>query len=644
VKKGETKESGLVLIATLMAMLALSALLGALLIAAKYEIHSNNASAKSQKGFLAAEGGLNLRAEEIIDTLVDYNIPSGISPIAPDECSATNQGAGDFSCKNYELNQRGVTTFVKEAPENPFLRTIPITELYGGLTAHEHRYTVRSEAVDTQKRTEAILELNLMRRLAPLFQFVAFFDKDLEILPGAVMNLNGPVHSNGDLYLNSDGTLTINSQVSARGTTYRGRKNNTTSRGTVRLHDPATARLIRSTGARRRVTTSEAAPFNGRLESGVDELVVPSKEILRPEIGQVYWDKADLRLVLRVDTSGAPITSALSPTNPTGVWIYDADKTINTDQTHHLNNCIVSGGELEDSLPVGSSLSFFNNRENKLIRMMEIDLRRLFRCIETGRLLGSGKTLADSSEGGLVIHLSVDGRNATTGINNYGIRVRNAATLRSSTSTDPIPRGVTLVTNQGFYFYGHYNASNWIPAAVLSDTVNLLSRNWNDLELSPVPDCTTGNRCANNTSPGNRDVTPRTATAIGNRNASATDVYAALLSGTTTTGNAEGVTGQGGSYGGGFENYIRLHEYWTNVTLRYRGSFVSLNQPEHYNGNWATNGRYFRAPIRDWDYDLRFNDPANLPPLSPRFAYLKKELYVRDSEKEAEEEATKRDP
>ena len=66
-----------------------------------------------------------------------------------------------------------------------------------------------------------------------------------------------------------------------------------------------------------------------------------------------------------------------------------------------------------------------------------------------------------------------------------------------------------------------------------------------------------------------------------------------------------------------------------NRTLSYLGSFVSLGVPRHVIGAWSTSGVY-KPPARDWGYDTRFNDAADLPPLSPRFVYLKQDLFVRD--------------
>ncbi|MCS6962243.1 MAG: hypothetical protein NZT61_07070, partial [Deltaproteobacteria bacterium] len=80
-------------------------------------------------------------------------------------------------------------------------------------------------------------------------------------------------------------------------------------------------------------------------------------------------------------------------------------------------------------------------------------------------------------------------------------------------------------------------------------------------------------------------------------------------------------------YNGGLENYPRFHEDWNGYTLTYRGSFVSLNKPLKVRGFWAS--QCYRPPARDWQYDTRFNDAVNLPPLTPRFVYQKQQLYLR---------------
>src|SRR5699024_79006 len=83
-------------------------------------------------------------------------------------------------------------------------------------------------------------------------------------------------------------------------------------------------------------------------------------------------------------------------------------------------------------------------------------------------------------------------------------------------------------------------------------------------------------------------------------------------------------------YNGGLENYPRFNEKWTDKTLHYRGSFTSLGRPQHVQGKWSGTGGYYNPPIRDWDYDTRFNNVEDLPPMTPRASYLVQERFSRD--------------
>lgn len=617
-------QRGIVLVAVLSLLAVLMALMGAFFLITNMETGNYRGSRKSTQGFYAAEAGLNMRAEEIRQIFVGYNRPSGTPPTEPNACVSGNMGAGNYVCRDYSVNNRTAQTYVIEEPGNPIIRTIPPGELYQNLNAQEYRYTVKSSALGTHAQPEALLELHFKSRLVPLFQFVAFYDKDLEILPGPSMNLSGPVHTNGDLYLTSDGNLlSIAGQVTTAGRLFRGRKNDAScNNNATRVKDPLNFRhLIPTCPSRTEVFQNNVTAWNGMIRIGVDTLTVPPPEEIDPISTGVYWSLADLRLMLRLDSSHNPVTTY----SPTGVEVRNVDNSVNTSLTTSLHNAACTGQI--SSRPIGTTNAFYNNRENKVIRMLEIDMRNLLECIKL-RTLMPGKTLNDSSEGGLVFYFSVEGPDSSVAASRYGVRIRNAAALQATSAT-PTVRAMTVVSNQAVYTYGNYNSSGWVPAAILTDSINMLSSNWRDptqaSELGSPPACV--NQCAANTGTGNNNVSST------NREAADTSVYTALLAGTDTTGNVEGSGGQSlGIYNGGLENYPRLHEYWTGRTLTYRGSFVSLDQPRHVNGAWVYGGRYYTAPDRNWDYDTRFNDAANLPPLSPRFVYLRQELFVRDFE------------
>lgn len=586
------KSDGFVLITVLMMLALLSALFGAYYSTTSLETSSVKHSRSGSSAFFAAEAGLNLRAEAIRQIFVDYNRPAGSSPAVTSPCSSSNLGTGHFACLSYLFNKRSVKTYVSEDPSNPVILTIPVGERYQNLNAQEYRYTTVATATNTLKKDEAKLELRFKSRLVPLFQFAAFYNKDLEILPGPTMALSGPVHTNGDLYLYSNSaTLTISGQVTSAGSLWRGRKNGAVSGSCsnqqVYIYDPASPRsLLPSCGSRTQITKNQVTSWNGMIQMNVQPVTVPSPSVFAPTPGQIYWDKADLRLVLALNSSGSVI----------GVQVRNVNDTDNSSASGQLNAC---SGSISGK-PVGTT-TIFNFRENANIRLLDVDLQAVFNCLHSSSWFGTGKRLDDATEGGIVMHLTVKGPNSNLAKSNYGVRVRNGAALASSLGGAPTIKGLTIVSDQAAYVMGNYNSVNKKPAAVMADSINELSGNWID---------------------------SNSAAALSSRIASSTTYNVAFLSGTDVTGGAEGPSGQGGAYNGGLENYPRFHEDWTGRVNTYRGSFVSLGTPLRANGQWGTQS--YAAPNRDWNYDTSFNDAANLPPITPRFVYLRQELFVRD--------------
>lgn len=431
-------------------------------------------------------------------------------------------------------------------------------------------------------------------RLVPMFQFAAFYNKDLEILPGPSMTLDGRVHSNGDLYLNAGSNttlniLTIKGQVSTAGSLYRGRKDANSCSGTVEVYRNSQEKASLECGdgdSRRAFSQNDLSLWDGRIQVGVNRATVPPPEELDPTPGKTYWDKADLRVGL--DLTG--------PLPAVKVYSVSGNATLeNVLATSALQVCNAVGY---------SDNTFYNRREGKYIKMLEINLDRLLDCVQLNRV-AFGFSLDDDTEGGLVFFLTVFGPNSGR-INDYGVRIKGGSRIASTISGAPKPKGLTLVSDQAIYIQGDFNKEDWIPAAVLADTINILSNNWND----------------GNSTRG-----------IESRIATNTEVNAAFLAGTDITGGAEGASGQDrGAYNGGLENYPRFHENWTNKTFTYRGSFVSLGTPRKTNSPWPSTGTVYNPPIRNWSFDTRFAQ-GQLPPLSPRFVYLKQERFLREFER-----------
>jgi hypothetical protein len=260
---------------------------------------------------------------------------------------------------------------------------------------------------------------------------------------------------------------------------------------------------------------------------------------------------------------------------------------------------------------------FYNNREEKWMYLLNVDLQDLLTWN-----LNNGNPLFDpndDSDGGTVLFLSVVGPIAS-GTNNYGVRVLDSPLLPGYPLNVQNPLGITVVSDQQMYVEGNYNSGVYAPtatgptgipwthpaAAVIGDTMNVLSQNWE----GTISGLTNDQKSATDLTSSTHARTP-----------SETTINAAFAAG------VDDPAASTNNYAGGLQNYPRLHEDWElpaspNNKLNYRGSFVSLTTRVHANGQWNANGTSFNmytVPIRNWDFDPEFNDVAMLPPMTPTF-------------------------
>jgi Tfp pilus assembly protein PilX len=708
--QGSNAQGGYTLVVTMAMLLILAVLLITYAVTSKVDNATSMSSAKSNTGFYTAEAGLNLRAKQIRNKFEGYNRPSGASPSHWNNCldaDPANDGTGDFACQTEsdafgtantkdafakQIGAQSATTFVTEDSDNPVPTVIPETETYGGLSAQEYRYNVVSVARDNQSKPTAIVKMQMKSRLIPLFQFAAFYEQDMDINIPPTMTLNGPVHSNNDLYLNAaDGnTLSITGQVTAAGSLYRGLKYDNKCSGTVSVYDPSTARDLACSGSRQPFLTADLTAWNDQIRVGLTPLRVPAPDSFDATPGKLYWDSADLRLALNVSTGsievmgqdGNAVVSELNGTcaavrTTVSLAAAPGEKTLNVADASNfkvgdiitlgsdrnaymiqsisgssltlsrgIRDAIASGTALQKPVVSLSDKTFKNYREkraaknrsdNTPIQMLNVDVRGLMGCAET--LMG--KPLNDESDGGLVWFLTVKGDKSAT-INDYGVRLYNGRDLNTAISSKTI-KGLSIVSDQAIYIRGDYNCGAGLkcnngnlddderkPAAVMADTINVLSNDW------PLDD-----------SWSDREIRSTFAKVEGDgRPAGETTVNAAFLGGTNITGgvNRGGQDGGDTSSGGGLNNYPRFHEDWTNrasgpssVRFNYQGSMVSLGAPLNVDGAFCGSGstadcNIYNPPIRNWRYDPLFNNAANLPPLTPRAVYLRQERFTRDFE------------
>lgn len=225
-------------------------------------------------------------------------------------------------------------------------------------------------------------------------------------------------------------------------------------------------------------------------------------------------------------------------------------------------------------IPIGTikvatsgSKTVWDARENAWIYMTTIDLKKL--AGSDGGYSGYTNYLAQDSDGLLY---------STSDNTHPGVRLINGSQIYRSD-------GLNVVTNDPLYIQGDYNyvanhPEDKVPSAVICDSVDLLSNNWQDSNSNK---------------------------SLSDRIANATTVDTAFIAGVDTTTN--------GNYNGGLENYPRLLEDWSSKNLTIAGSFVELWNTQVAKGKWQPTGNYYNPPNRVWSYDTSL--ASNPPPFTP---------------------------
>lgn len=654
-------ERGLAMIMVLMVLAFTMVLAVALTTSTLSDTRLRGAFNRSTAGFYAAEAGLNKGMAEVRNIFLAFNVPD----------------AQDLTSQEVDVGSYVVTYGLSEAPGNPQTITIPAGQVFAGLNAIRYTYLGESKSAvgSAAGQNDVVASVGTQFNVGyiPLFQFLAFYANDLEILPGPVMNLHGRIHSNADLYLNAEATLTVDDlpasgidfvQVSAKGDIHRGRKDRSECRGSVqvaKLPGLALQTLNCIGGGTSAIPESTLVGWGGTLLADIDSIAVPEPDMT--DQGGEFWQKADLRIALNLGVSGIlPGGVPGTDTLPFSVEVLDAsgfrESTLTnrllafmTDSAYNTGYSSMPGvrpifytdvpnapgcncSDLQTSCnnargdcytaslgpPAGTTRAYANNimgdldyrrggfynwRERKWMLLLNLNVHDLLdwnmRQAASARLFDP----ADRSDGGIVLYLTVIGPSSGI-VNNYGVRAFGSGELPFPAPAGSDPAGITVVSDQAVYIVGNYNNVTWQPAALIGDSVNVLSSTYFNR-----PGTTITNDCQST-----RALTD------SSRDAANTTVNAAFMGGVDET--------RPGSYNGGLENYPRFHEDWGGRTLTYLGSLVSLGTPRHVRGAWCGTGstcNIYNPPGRNWDYDGRFNDVRNLPPLTPRSVYVEQVLF-----------------
>lgn len=529
-----------------------------------------------------------------------------------------------FSDTNGAINQTSVSMGQSSWTELP----PPYTGLYG--LGQDCSIASVAEPLNEGMTISAGVSQSIWFGTIPIFQYAIFYNMDMEINPGNLMDVNGRVHANGNIYATGNSSsqpLTFSSYVEASDQVYQTRGPN----------DPQ----IRNGGVTFLVTqnnplanaNSLTLPIgtNNNPATAENILNLPPPGLAAPnssaysELGQNYpYNEADL--IISNSWNG---TSDTGGTNITLFYQDQYNANVLTRIPPDMTNVVsysIGRGRHRTTVTVTNihysfvtNVSFYDFREYSMVQAVQIDVRSLDVWLTNN--VGGGGWQYNVQSGG------TDGNHGHKGHWINSIYVYNSVPhVGGSPSTagqlpavrlvdgERLPSdGLSVATPQPLYVKGSYNvttndvnysltlgstANNTVPAALMGDSITILSDNWDD----------------------SNDIKGQ---AVGQRRAQDTTINAATLEGivpsaTDSIGNKH--------YSGGVENFLRLLEDWSSNSsghsgsgiLTYNGSIVVLFPSIYATNFWRNTGDYYNAPNRQWGFDANFSQPGKLPPMTPK--------------------------
>ena len=410
------------------------------------------------------------------------------------------------------------------------------------------------------------------KEVLSLWRYAIFYDDDMEIHPGSVMDVTGDVHTNGSLYTGHN-TLTLSGK-----TTY-------TDSWTI--------------GFMAGDSTHPETPTSPHWATGLP----PASEQEQQPYG-VHLD--DYHQLIDYTTSATPLDPYRFQSQAGIVVTIDASNVVKVyNKSGSDLTGTVKGTAIKNTITTNQTIT--DNREgtttgNGTIRVATLDVGALTATVNSN-------TYGSNWNGILyIVDTSADPAGVTA---KRAIRLKNGGTLPNG--------GLTVASGNPVYIQGDFNTGSVAsavpgatptiqplsnsgdptqptvagydrqPAAVVADAVDVLSNSWNDALAGTVP------------------------------GASPTTINAAFVSGNVPTG--------GGYYSGGVENFPRFLENWSNKNFTYYGSMIQLYKSQQAIGRWGSPNVY-SPPKRAWYFDTNF--VATPPPgLLASFNYRRSRWFMQ---------------
>lgn len=460
---------------------------------------------------------------------------------------------------------------------------------YEGLTCiNSPVYRVISNAKKANSRYKTILgaaQVDVLAALVPITQYAIFYEGLLEFSTAATLTINGRVHANGNIYAGGSSTHTFNGSVTTTGTLtfpYNNGQNNSSANTVFNGNPPKTEGLAainlsigtNMSNARQIIDIPPAA------QSGINATSIVAQSYL--------YNKA--QVIVTVNPSNVVLSLQDAP-SATSVAAQDPTKTVLTYWT--TNSTQLANISNPTNLPFLTLTNhFFDQREDKTNFVADINIGLYETWVK------ANTNVLNQTTNPTILYVA--NNRATSSTSLPGVRLLNARKLPANGGL-----GFTVATKNPLYIWGHYNQTNnsnigttntssgTVPAALMSDSITILSTNWTDAN-----------------SLGSNKNTP------DNRNAASTTVNAALITGTVTSTGTNSTT-----FSGGVHNLPRLLEDWgggpvltvNTAIAKLFSSAIATNQFRNPTGPNA----YYTPPTRQISYDLNFQDYSKQPPGIP---------------------------
>ena len=611
-------ERGVALIVYLFVLATMSALAVAAMQMTNLEFLTSESYRKDQRAFYSAEVGLDLAVNAIVEKFED------LVPYTESLDDPNADADGFITVENYRDYR------VKYKVTNPLKKFLYQSAVGSSFIFHyAHTYDIEATATSLKDSSKEFLKERIRILETPLVQYFVFYGQtgggaDLELFPGPEMNIWGRIHSNGNIYIGSsgDGTggfSTINLRnyddqgnlsphlISASGKiTTRFKHSGRTFDNTVFIKTSNEGTTFSPIDALPPVIdksneSEQESRFNDYVLVNEPQFVTPSISLI--ERGGFYEGRAKNPETNKIDSIIITGTGGLGPGN---IEVSVSRPTL-TNVTNLIQAGRTTSGNSIPGLPfpiIQETRNAFEDcrEDDRSVDTTDIDINALQRWY-AAYLAGLGLSLGGD---GILIYTS---RSPDSSFTNQAGSLQAIRLVRIDRfrSIPELLDETTLATDNPLYVQGDFNSTNTKGVALVSDAFNILSNEFI------------------NHYPGYGSIPPNGGKVCGYSQS----VLFYYFRGSETTVNAAVFTGNVHDRvtdGDGAHVFPRFHEWWhvkpnfpykTSV-LNILGSFINLWTSKQANSEWCpAGGDCYSAPIRNWGWDVRFQDPNFWPPFIP---------------------------